>query len=68
MRQIGDHTGLAIRVWSSERRAQRPRLAICCTYVEHTPRAVCKRFKDDVINGEAAVVISNRKKLASMAE
>ena len=68
MRQIGDQTGLAIRVWSSERRAQRPRLAICCTFVEHTPRAVLQAIKDDVINGDAAVVISNRKKLGPLAD
>ena len=68
MRQIGDHTSLAIRVWSSERRAHKPRLAICCTYVEHTPRAVLQAIRDDVINGEAAVVISNRKKLSGLAE
>jgi formyltetrahydrofolate deformylase len=68
MRQIGDHTSLAIRVWSSERRLHRPRLAICCTYVQHTPRAVLQAIRDDVINGEAAVVISNRTKLASLAD
>ena len=26
-----------------------PRLAICCTYVEHTPRAVLQAIKDNVI-------------------
>lgn len=68
MRQIGDHTKLAIRVWSSERHGERPKLAICCTYVDHTPRAVLQAIRDGVINGEAAVVISNRKKLAPLAE
>ncbi len=68
MRQIGDHTKLAIRVWSSEQHADRPRLAICCTYVEHTPRAVLQAIKDKVINAEAAVVISNRKKLSPLAD
>ena len=67
MKQIGDHTGLAIRVWSSETRQHQPRLAICCTFVEHTPRAVLQAIRDDVINAEAAVVISNRKKLESLA-
>jgi formyltetrahydrofolate deformylase len=68
MRQIGEHTQLAIRVWSSERRAERPRLAVCCTYVEHTPRAVLQAVRDKVIHAEAAVVISNRKKLAALAD
>lgn len=68
MSQIGAHTKLAIRVWSSERRAKRPRLAVCCTFVEHTPRAVLQAVADQVINAETAVVISNRKKLAPLAE
>jgi formyltetrahydrofolate deformylase len=68
MRQIGQHTRLAIRVWSSERREQRPRLAVCCTFVEHTPRAVLQAVRDGVIRGDVAVLISNRGKLASLAE
>ena len=68
MRQIGEHTHLAIRVWSSERRSERPRLAICCTFVEHTPRAVLEAVQSGVIRGDAAVVISNRNKLAFLAE
>lgn len=67
MRQIGRHTRLAIRVWSSEQRARRPRLAICCTYVPHTPRAVLQAIAEGVIGAEAAVMISNRKKLATLA-
>jgi formyltetrahydrofolate deformylase len=67
MRQIGDLTNLAIRVWSSERRAEMPRLAVCCTYVEDTPRAVLQAIADQSIAAEAAVVISNRKKLATLA-
>lgn len=68
MRQIGDHTGLAIRVWSSEPRAQRPRVAVCCTYVERTPRAVMQAISDELIHAQTAVVISNRKKLAPLAD
>jgi formyltetrahydrofolate deformylase len=67
MRQIGDHTQLAIRVWSSEHRAARPRLAVCCTYVDAAPRAVLQAVQDDLIKAETAVVISNRKKLAPLA-
>ncbi len=67
MQQIGDDTKLAIRVWSSERRAKKPRLAICCTYVDHTPRAVLQALADNVIGGDAVVVISNRKKLSTLA-
>ncbi|OYP34999.1 formyltransferase family protein [Rhodopirellula sp. MGV] len=67
MRQIGDHTGLAIRVWSPDWHPV-PRLAICCTFVEHTPRAVLQAIKDGKINAIPAVLISNRKRLASLAE
>lgn len=68
MRQIGEKTGLAIRVWSSERRQQRPRIAICGTFVEHTPRAVLQAIRDNVIEADAAVLISNRKKLSKLAD
>lgn len=67
MRQIGEHTRLAIRVWSSQRRQKRPRLALCCTFVEHTPRAVLQAVADQTIAADAAVVISNRRKLAPLA-
>ena len=33
MRQIGDHTKLAIRVWSSEKNAEKPRLAVCLSLI-----------------------------------
>ncbi|MEE2935775.1 MAG: formyltransferase family protein [Planctomycetota bacterium] len=68
MKEIGKNTRLAIRVWSSEYRAQRPRLAVCCTYVEHTPRAVLAAVADKTIHAESAVVISNRKKLNGLAD
>ncbi|EMI21400.1 formyltetrahydrofolate deformylase [Rhodopirellula maiorica SM1] len=67
MQQIGEVTGLAIRVWSSELRAARPRLAVCCTYLEHTPRAILEAVRDGGINADAPLVISNRKKLAPLA-
>ena len=67
MRQIGAHTSLAIRVWSRENRAKRPRIAVCCTYVEHTPRAVLESIESGLIPAEAAVLISNRDKLAPLA-
>jgi formyltetrahydrofolate deformylase len=68
MRDVGKKTGLAIRVWSSERRQHNPRIAICGTFVEHTPRAVLQAIRDDVIEADAAVVISNRKKLSKLAD
>lgn len=68
MKQIGTHTHLAIRVWSSERHQDQPRLAVCCTFVEHTPRAVLEAVRDRLIRGQVAVVISNRTKLSRLAE
>jgi len=68
MRQIGDHTGLSIRAWSPEARAKKPRMAVACTYVEHTPRAILEAVGQGVIHAEVPVVISNRKKLGFLAE
>ncbi len=68
MRQIGQHTKLAIRVWSSQRSEKaKPRLAICGTFIEHTPREVLAAIADGTIAAEAAVLISNRKKLSKLA-
>ncbi|KAA1262548.1 Formyltetrahydrofolate deformylase [Rubripirellula obstinata] len=68
MRQIGQHTKLAIRVWSSEYRAKNPRLAVACTFIEHTPRAVLQAVKEKLIAAEVSVLISNRKKLETLAK
>jgi formyltetrahydrofolate deformylase len=67
MRQIGQHTKLAIRVWSSDWRQDRPRLAICGTFLEHTPRAVFAAIADGTIKAAPTVLISNRNKLARLA-
>lgn len=67
MRQIGSHKKLAIRVWNAPPRGSRPKLAICATYVEHTPRAVLEAVRDGRINAEVAVLIANRKKCARLA-
>ncbi len=68
MRQIGEHTGLAIRVWSPEAHSPRPRLALCGTFVEHTPRAVLEAVKSGILAAEVSVLISNRRKLSGLAE
>jgi formyltetrahydrofolate deformylase len=60
MREIGALKGLSIRVWSPERRERRPRLAICATYREETPRALLQAIETEHIRAEAAVMISNR--------
>lgn len=69
MRQIGDFKKLAIRVWTSEIEApKKPRLAICATYLEQTPRAVLQGVADQVIKADASVMIANRRKCAKLAE
>lgn len=69
MRQIGQHKRLAIRVWTPQPTAgRRPRLAICATFLEHTPRAVLQAVADGVIAAEVAVMISNRQKCSPLAQ
>jgi formyltetrahydrofolate deformylase len=60
MRQIGGLKDLSIRVWSAERRERRPRLAICATHRQETPRALLQAIQTDHIRAEAAVMIGNR--------
>ncbi len=68
MRQIGEVKQLAIRVWSAEARQGPPRLAVCATYVSHTPRAILESVRNGRIAAEVPVLISNRKKLRPLAE
>ncbi len=68
MRQIGEHTGLSIRVWSSETNADSPRIAVCGTFVEETPRAVLEAVRRGTIRGTVPVVLSNRPKLRGLAD
>lgn len=67
MPQIAEQTGLAIRVWSPELRAERPRLAICTTYLEATPRAVLQAVGDQRIRAEVPLIIGNRQKCSPLA-
>lgn len=65
---IAKQTHLGIRVWSPDERAQRPRLAICCTYRQETPLAVLRAIRDGQIKAEAAVMIGNRQTCRGIAE
>jgi formyltetrahydrofolate deformylase len=67
MKEIAARTGLAIRLWSPEIRGDRPRLAVCTTFLESTPRAVLEGVRDGRIGAEVAVVIGNRKKCEGLA-
>ncbi len=68
MPQIAAHTGLAIRLWSPDERADCPRLAICTTFLESTPRAVLEAIRDGKIRATVPVMIGNRKKCAKLAQ
>jgi formyltetrahydrofolate deformylase len=68
MVEIGTSKGLEIRVWSPEKRAAKPRLAICTTLIESTPRAVLEAIRDGVIHAEATVLIGNRQRCAELAQ
>lgn len=71
MTEVAKKTGLSIRAWSPGLPAvegRKPRLAICVTYRPETPTAVLSAIRDGQIQGDATVVISNRKKLRGLAE
>ncbi|MCY2973451.1 MAG: formyltransferase family protein [Planctomycetota bacterium] len=68
MVDIGTSKGLEIRVWSPEKRAIKPRLAICTTLIESTPRAVLEAIRDGIIQAEATVLIGNRQRCAELAQ
>ncbi|XZE20043.1 formyltetrahydrofolate deformylase [Pirellulaceae bacterium SH449] len=67
MQAIAEKTNLEIRVWSPEARAARPNLAICVTYLEHTPRAVLEAIRDGVIRATPVVLIGNRRRCEPLA-
>ena len=68
MSRIGNAKDLEIRVWSSEKKGLKPRLAICTTLIDSTPRAVLEAIRSGVIDAEAAVVIGNRRKCEDLAK
>ena len=68
MRAIGHEKRLSIRVWSPERRAARPRLAICTTYRMEPPLALLRALRDGQIQAEAALMLGNRPQCRSLAE
>ncbi len=68
MLRIAEKTQLEIRTWSPEERASRPRLAVCTTFLEATPRAVLRAVRDKLIRAEVGVMIGNRTKCESLAK
>jgi len=68
MQQIGAETRLAIRVWSPDERAARPRLAICTTFRPEPALALLRAVRDGRIKAESAVMIGNRPNCRALAE
>lgn len=67
MQEIGSKKGLEIRTWSPDLRRTKPRLAICTTFLDATPRAVLEGIRSGLIQAEAAVIIGNRRKCEPLA-
>ncbi|MBX3425097.1 MAG: formyltetrahydrofolate deformylase [Pirellulales bacterium] len=68
MREVSRRTGLSVRTWSPPWGSRRPRLAICATYRQETPRAVLTAIRDGRIDAEAAALVSNRTACRGLAE
>ena len=68
MERIAEQKGLELRVWSPETNASRPRLAICATILEHTPRAILEAVRTRALNAEPVVLIGNRRKCEQLAQ
>ena len=68
MERIAVQKGLELRVWSPETNASRPRLAICATILEHTPRAILEAVRTRALNAEPVVLIGNRRKCEQLAQ
>ncbi|MEM9827584.1 MAG: formyltransferase family protein [Planctomycetota bacterium] len=81
MAEVAAKTGLAVRVWSPPIQSppiqgsasgtksvdRTARIAIAGTFLEHTPRSVLDAVKSGRINGEVVVMLSNRRRLTSLA-
>ncbi len=68
MASIAQSKRLEIRVWSPDEHGDQPRLAICTTLLDHTPRAILQAVRDGVIGAQVAVILSNRRKCESLAD
>jgi len=67
MASIAQDKRLEIRVWSPEVNAAKPRLAICTTLLEHTPRAILHAIHTRELNADPVVIIGNRRKCELLA-
>ncbi len=66
--QIGRSKGLSVRVWSPDKHAGRPRIAIATTYRPEPALALLRAIRDGNIRADAAVMLGNRPNCRSIAE
>jgi formyltetrahydrofolate deformylase len=66
--EISARTGLSIRTWHHPLPEQRPRIALCCTYRQETPRAVLEAVRAGDIDAEVAAMIGNRQACRCLAD
>jgi len=66
--QIGDETGLSVRVWSPNERADHPRLAICVTHRPEPAVALLRAVRDKQVVADPVVMIGNRDACRGIAE
>ena len=64
---IGALKNLSVRVWSSEERVKRPRLAICTTYRQEPARELLQAIADGRVSAEPVVMVGNRPSCQSVA-
>lgn len=68
MVEVGRNTNLSIRVWSPERHAKRPRLALWVTHRLEPPLALLRAIRDGQIRADVAVMMGNRPTCRGVAE
>lgn len=64
---IGALKNLSVRVWSSEERVKRPRLAICTTYRQEPARELLQVIADGRVSAEPVLMVGNRPSCQSVA-
>ncbi|MFP6602963.1 MAG: formyltransferase family protein [Pirellulaceae bacterium] len=64
---IGALKNLSVRVWSSEERVKRPRLAICTTYRQEPARELLQAIADGRVSAEPVLMVGNRPSCQSVA-
>ncbi len=67
MVEVSRKTGLSIRTWSPVIENRQPRLAICATYRQETPRALLTAIREGIIQAEPTLFISNREACRDLA-